>query len=211
MDEAHVEYSAYMPGRKVRIRSGEKLLEKNLAPTFRLGRISVSCWAAIAYGRRTPLIRIRKRKPSERKNKRDQLGLDAPQYSKEVYEEYLIPFLFSLDKPITQVRVVEDNAKCHKGRLNKAITDSYGVRKLPFPANSPDLNQIENIWHIFKQRLRKRFSDHEPAWPHTKDELWEGMQEEWEAIPQGMIDKLVDRMPQRIVAVVDNNGSHIKW
>ena len=36
-------------------------------------------------------------------------------------------------------------------------------------------------------------------------DLWYGIQRD------SMIDKLVDQMPQCIVAVVDNNGSHIKW
>ena len=211
LDEARVEYSTYQPGRKVRIRPGEELLEKNLAPTFRSGRITVNCWAAVTYGWRTPLIRVRKRLPSERKTKRDRLGLDGTQYANEIYEEYLIPFLFSLDKPLSQLRVVEDNAPYHKGGLNKTITSSYGVQKLQFPANSRNLNPIENVWHIFKQRLRKRFSENELARPHTEDELWEAMREEWDAIPQSTIDRLVDRMPHRIVAVVDSNGSHIKW
>jgi len=37
------------------------------------------------------------------------------------------------------------------------------------------------------------------------------MRDEWDAIPQSTIDGLVDRMPHRTVAVVDSNGSHIKW
>ena len=107
--------------------------------------------------------------------------------------------------------MVEDNAPYHKGVLNKTITSSYGVRKLQFPANTPDLNPIENVSHIFKQRLRKRFAEDEQARPHTEDALWEAMREEWDAIPQSTIDRLVDGMPRRIVAVVDSNGSHIKW
>ena len=79
--------------------------------------------------------------------------------------------------------MVEDNTRYHKGDLNKTITSSYSVGKLQFPANSPDLNPIENVWHIFKQRLRKRFAENEQARRHTEDALWEAMREEWDAIP----------------------------
>jgi len=51
LDEARVEYSTYQPGRKVRIRPGEELQERNLAPTFCSGRISVNCWPAVTYDR----------------------------------------------------------------------------------------------------------------------------------------------------------------
>jgi len=56
LDEARVEYTPYQPGKKVRIREGEEVLEKHLVPSFKSERISVNCWAAIAYGSRTPLI-----------------------------------------------------------------------------------------------------------------------------------------------------------
>jgi transposase len=49
LDEAKVDYIAYQPGRKVRILPGEELLDKNLAPVFKLGRISVGCWAAFIH------------------------------------------------------------------------------------------------------------------------------------------------------------------
>ena len=146
LDETRVEYTgAYQPGKKVRIRDGEEVLEKHLVPSFKSGRITVSCWAAITHGSRTPLIRVRKRKPTERTSKRDRLGLNSAQYATEIYDSHLIPFLFSLDKPIKRLRVLEDNAKWHGARPNQEVSLAFGVQKLPLPASSPDLNPIENV------------------------------------------------------------------
>jgi len=210
LDEARVEFTGrYQPGKKVRIRAGEEVLEKNLVPSFKSGRISVNCWAAIAYGSRTPLVRVRKRKPSERTSEQDRLGLNASQYATEIYDSHLIPFLFSLDKPIKRLRVIEDGAKYHQAGLNREISSAFGIQKLPLPANSPDLSPIENVWHIFKQRLRKRFSKIER--PHSEDQLWEMMEAEWDAIDQEVIDRLIDSMPSRVQAIVNAGGSHIKW
>ena len=199
----------YRPGKKVCIREDEELREKHLVPSFKSGRIRVNCWAAIAYGSRTPLVRVRKRKPSERTTPKDHLGLNSAQYATEIYDSHLIPFLFSLDKPISKLKVIEDNAQYHLAGVNREISLAFGVQKLPLPANSPDLNPIENVWHIFKQRLRKRFSTGER--PHSEEQLWGMMEEEWDALDQGVIDRLIDSMPSRILAIVNAGGSHIKW
>ena len=209
LDESRVEYSGtYRPGKKVRMRKGEEVLEKHLVPSFQSGRIKVNCWAAISYGSRTLLVRVRKRKPSERKTARDRLGLNSDQYATEIYESHLIPFLHSLDRPISRLKVLDDNAPYYQAAANRQVTSAYGIQKLPLPASSPDLNPIENVWHIFKQRLRRRFSKNVNDRPHSEDELWAVMEEEWEAI-----DQLIDSMPSRLhwQAIVKAGGSHIKW
>jgi len=210
LDEAKMQYVAYQPGRKVRIRSGEELEERNLAPSFKSGSVGVGFWAAIAYGRRTPLIRTRKRTPAERTTPRDRLGTNASQYANEIYEPYLVPFLLSLDLPIEKVLVMDDNVGYHRAGLNKVITSAFQIPKEPLPAFSPDLNPIENVWHILKSRLRKRFTKGEHR-PHSEDELWEALSEEWEAIDQGTIDRLIDSMPSRLADVIKAEGSHTKW
>ena len=95
-------------------------------------------------------MRVCKRTPAERVAPRDRLGLNASQYATEIYEPYLIPFLLSSDTPITETPVIEDGAKYHTGKPNREVTAAYKVQKLPLPANSPDLNHIENAWHILK-------------------------------------------------------------
>jgi len=80
---------------------------------------------------------------------------------------------------------------------------------MPLPAQSPDLSPIENVGHIFKQRLRKRFSKSKR--PHSEDQLWLMMEDEWEAMDQAVIDALIDSLPSRIQAIVKAEGSHIKW
>jgi len=100
-------------------------------------------------------VRVRKRKPSERKTARDRLCLNSDQYATEICESHLIPFLHSLDRPISRLKVLDDNAPYHQAAANRQVTSAYGIQKLPLPASSPDLNPIENVWHIFKQRLRR--------------------------------------------------------
>jgi len=210
LDEAKMEYVAYQPGRKVRIRPTEELAEENLAPSFKSGGVGVGFWAAIGYGMRTPLIRIRKRTPDERTTPRDRLGVNATQYATEIYEPFLIPFLLSHHLPIEKILVMDDNVGYHQAGLNRIITSTFGVSRSPLPASSPDLNPIENVWHILKARLRKRFTRGEHR-PHTENELWEALSQEWEAMDQCTIDGLIDSMPNRLADVIKVQGSHIKW
>ena len=37
------------------------------------------------------------------------------------------------------------------------------------------------------------------------------MEQEWDALDQEVIDRLIDSMPSRILAIVKAGGSHIKW
>ena len=190
LDEAKMVYVAYQPGRKVRVRPGKELEEQNLAPSFKSRSVGVGFWAAIAYGRQTPLIRTRKRTPAEPVTPCDLFGTNATQYANEIYEPYLVPFLLSLDLPIQDILVMDDNVGYHRAGLNRVITSAYQISKEPLPPFSPDLNPIENVWHILKSRLRKRFTKGEHR-PYSEDELLEALSEEWEAIDQGTIDRLI--------------------
>jgi len=56
------------------------------------------------------------------------------------------------------VHVVADNAGWHKGVQNCPIPKEVGYQLIPWLLQLPDLNLIENVWNIWKGRLRKRFS-----------------------------------------------------
>ena len=133
------------------------------------------------------------------------------QYATEIYEPYLIPFLLSSDTPITEAPVIEDGAKYHAGKPNREVTSAFKVQKLLLPANSPDLNPIENAWHILKVRLRKRFTQNRWERPESEDALWKMMEEEWDNIDQVILDRLVDGLPRRVEAIIAVNGNHVKW
>ena len=70
----------------------------------------------------------------------------------------------------------------------------------------PNLNLIENVWGVLKDRLdarRPRVSG--------KEEMMIAIQEEWDHITEERILAFVNTMPQRIQAVIAANGGHTRW
>lgn len=78
------------------------------------------------------------------------------------------------------------------------------VRLLRTPSMSPDLNPIEHLWAMVKQKLRGRRLQ-------NKDELWRAVQQAWDEIPLDKLISLVNSMPSRINAVIRSKGYHTKY
>ena len=74
------------------------------------------------------------------------------------------------------------------------------VHVLPWPAVSPDLNPIENMWDFLSMRIRRRVNP-----PQTAQQLRAALVEEWAASPQDQIRRYWRSMRRRITAVLDAN------
>src|SRR3954463_3093816 len=74
--------------------------------------------------------------------------------------------------------------------------EDHEVELLDWPAQSPDLNPIEHLWHILKKGIQ---------------ELLERVQEEWGKIPKEECVNLINSMPRRIKAVLKAKRGHIKY
>ncbi len=70
-----------------------------------------------------------------------------------------------------------------------------GIPVLNWPANSPDLNPIENLWGIVKRKMRY-------ARPNNAEELKATIRATWALITPEQCHRLIDSMPRRIAAVI---------
>ncbi len=72
---------------------------------------------------------------------------------------------------------------------------------MEWPALSPDLNPIESLWDQLSCRVEGR----NPA-PQNLSDLTAALQEEWDAMPQQIISRLVNSMWHCCQAVIDAQG-----
>ncbi|GFX66317.1 DUF4817 domain-containing protein [Trichonephila clavipes] len=66
--------------------------------------------------------------------------------------------------------------------------DSEGIQRLVWPARSPDLNPIENVWDALGRQVAGRNYP-----PINKNTLIRALTEEWDKLPQQLLDNVVDR------------------
>jgi len=51
--------------------------------------------------------------------------------------------------------VAEDNDLKHTSKIVKRYRKLKKIKRIEWSVNSPNLNQIDNVWHILKSRVRK--------------------------------------------------------
>ncbi|GFV59477.1 transposable element Tcb2 transposase [Trichonephila clavipes] len=74
---------------------------------------------------------------------------------------------------------------------------------MEWPACYPDLNPIEHVWDMLGRRIAAR-----PRSPATVRDLEIALLEEFNSIPQSLIDNLVASMANRCAAVLAVRGDH---
>ncbi|GFU25033.1 transposable element Tcb1 transposase [Trichonephila clavipes] len=79
---------------------------------------------------------------------------------------------------------------------------NHQIELLRWPARSPDLSPIVNLWSMVAQRLTQITS---PA--ATPDQLWQLVEAAWSAVPQKHIQSLFESSLRHVAAVISNNFS----
>lgn len=122
---------------------------------------------------------------------------------KNILETSLVPSLARFRTP-RLLTFQQDNAPCHKTRLISDWLAQKHIRTLDWPAQSPDLNPIENIWdHIDREIHDKTINN--------LNELWEAVLGAWNRISEEYLEVLINSMPNRIDNVIKNKGGHTSY
>ena len=75
---------------------------------------------------------------------------------------------------------------------------------IDWPSNSSDLNPIKNIWSIVKRNVEMRL-------PKNILELEQFMIEEWDKIPNKVLNNFIDSMKERCELIIENNSERINY
>ncbi len=121
----------------------------------------------------------------------------------EVLEHFMLPAADQLYGDADFI-FQQDLAPAHSAKATSTWFKDHGIPVLNLPANSPDLNPIENLWGIVKRKMRY-------ARPNNAEELKATIRATWALITPEQWHRLIDSMPHHIAAVIQAKGAPTRY
>lgn len=142
------------------------------------------------------------------KTKKPHTGVAQEEYT-DVLRDHFVPEGNKLFQHVNRWagnwQMQQDNAPPHKTATNMAfITDNVpGGHFLSWPANSPDLSPIENLWAWMDRKLHKHHNC------QNVEQLKEKLEEVRQSVPASLLHSLFDGMKARMLCVLEKKGGSI--
>lgn len=155
----------------------------------------IMVWGAISRNFKGPLMRV-------------EGTLNSNRYKELITESGVIDSMNSLCGEKAWV-FQDDGASPHRAKATRSFLSERCLilsSDLHWPAHSPDLNVIENVWGIIKSRM-------DTSGCQNRDDLWAQAQMAWNSISIDEINDLIDGFFSRLqgVEILDGrslNGHH---
>ncbi|GFX27152.1 transposable element Tcb2 transposase [Trichonephila clavipes] len=151
--------------------SGTAYRPENIQENDRYPTCSIMVWAGIIINGRTRLHVV----------------ANGTMTGQRYIDEVLLPHVRLFRGAVGDKFVfMDDNATCHRTLAVQNFLDSKGIQRLVWPARSPDLNPIENVWDALGRQVAGRNYP-----PTNKNTLIRALTEEWDKLPQQLLDNVV--------------------
>lgn len=124
----------------------------------------------------------------------------------DVMENYLLPSKKKLFGRRKTWLYQQDNAPCHVSRKALAWFEQKRIPLLKWPARSPDMNPIEEIWDLLARKLTK-------IKINSVKELKAALASAWQELSKnkGLLKDLIRSMPRRVQALRKAKGGITKY
>lgn len=163
--------------------------EKEIRFSRQHGGGSVMFWGAFAYHGKSKLVQINK-------------TLNSLTYH-DILRENLINFGSEFHDPW---KFQQDNAPAHASKSTKIWLQDNNIESIRWPARSPDMNPIENLWGILVKKVygcNKQYL--------CMETLKIAILKAWDEISIEILHGLVNSMPDRIFNLIEKNGASTKY
>jgi hypothetical protein len=121
----------------------------------------------------------------------------------EIYEQALLPSIsMCFDSGTKDWILQEDNDPKHRSTKSMNWKERNQINVLPWPACSPDLNPIENVWAVMKHKISEKK-------PTTINKLKQEINKSWEEFQSDYAENLVRSMENRITSCILSHGDFI--
>ena len=172
--------------------AGEGLSERTVEGTLKFGGGNVMLWGCMGWDGVEYSTRIEGR-------------MDAELYVSILDNELMQSLEYYRIDP-RNIIFQQDNDPKYTSKLAMGWFNDNDIIVMKWPAQSPDLNPIEHLWHY----LKKKLLEYEVP-PKGIHEFWERIEKEWNEIPAETCQKLIESMPRRIEAVLKAKGGYTKY
>jgi len=99
----------------------------------------------------------------------------------------------------------DDNAPAHSSKFTRGWKTDNAIPGMTWPAQSPDLNILENVWRVIKLKLQSDVA------MKTRADLIDSECRIWTSLPVGYIRNLYASIPRRLRSVIIARGYPTKY
>lgn len=129
--------------------------------------------------------------------------MSAKAYTEQVVRPVLSQMVQEMTASGRETSVVEDGARCHTAKVTQEARNVLGIPSLQHPAQSPDLNPIEDMWLDLKTKVATM----RPVATNLQM-LRRQAEQAWDEIPIHKVNRLVEGMEARRQALVKARGKY---
>lgn len=146
----------------------------------------IMVWGAIGKGWRSPLVLVKGK-------------LNSQGYMDLLAENEIFGSLDKFYGP-QNYYFEQDGAPSHRAKKTLNWLNNQNVQVIQnWPANSPDLTCIEQVWAILENRIQKYSIK-------SLKSLYDALQIEWFSIPTEKLNGLINQTPDRFKLCIEENG-----
>ena len=124
--------------------------------------------------------------------------MDAQMYV-DILKDTLKPFIREVYP--NGHRFMQDNDPKHTSRLAKQFFEDNRINWWKTPAESPDCNPIENLWHELKEYLRREKK------PTTKQQLIDRIHAFWVTVDVAKCERYIRHLRRVLPRVIELQGA----
>ena len=127
--------------------------------------------------------------------------MDAEFYTTQILEQTLLPSINELYPPPDSHRFWQDNDPKHTSRRAQTFMEDNSIQWFKTPAESPDLNPIENVWATLKFYVARDV-------PTSQNELVQSIVKFWNShLTVEQCNRYIDHVFRVIPKVIEAKGS----
>ncbi len=154
---------------------------------------SVMVWLAFSWDRATPVVFL-------------DGNLTSAKYV-NILQAHIVPIVRAIETKYEGNAVFQqDNARPHTAHESLDWLDAKGIDVLNWPAKSPDLNPMENLWGALARRVyaeNRQFG--------SVADLQEAINDAWADIDFDELEPYIESMPDRMEAVITSKGKPTRF